>query len=107
MWLQTVTESKLVLPAVQEANKLNDKLLGQEIATLFVKTEDWENGGLVSQRTIFPVLESRFLLKEEEVRSDISRFQSVSRGDVLIYSLLQSFIGGPSHDVSCELNKSF
>lgn len=42
MWLQTVTESKLVLPAVQEANKLNDKLLGQEIATLFVKTEAWE-----------------------------------------------------------------
>ena len=55
-----VTESKLLLLATRQANKLRDELLGQGIATLFRKPADWEDGGLVSQRTILPNLEFRF-----------------------------------------------
>ena len=34
-------------------------------------------------------------------------FPSASGGELLISSSLQSFIGGPGQDVSCELNKVF
>ena len=37
-----------------EANKWRDKLFGKGIATLFRKSADWEDGGLVSQRTTLP-----------------------------------------------------
>ena len=57
-----VTESKLVLLAARQANKSRDELLGQGIETSFGKPADWEDGGLVSQRAIFPELEFRLLL---------------------------------------------
>ena len=50
------------LHTAQQANKLRDELLGQGIATLFRKPADREDGGLVSQRTVFSELEFRFLL---------------------------------------------
>ena len=49
-----VTESELVLLTAQQANKLRDELLGQEILTLLRKPADREDGELVSQRTILP-----------------------------------------------------
>ena len=52
-----VLESKLVLLTAWLVNKLRDELLGQGIVTLLVKSSDSEDGGLVSQRTIFPKLE--------------------------------------------------
>ena len=55
---EPVTQSKLILLAVQQTNKLRDDLLG----TLFVKPADQEDGGLEFQRTIFPELEFRLLL---------------------------------------------
>ena len=51
---QSVTESKLVLLTAGQANKSRGEVLGQGIATLFGKTTDQEDGGLVSQRTILP-----------------------------------------------------
>ena len=57
-----VTKPKLVLLATPEANKLQDELLGQGIVTLFGKSADQEDGGLVSQRTILCKLEFRLLL---------------------------------------------
>ena len=54
-----VTKSKLVLLTTQQANKLRDELLGQGIVILFWKPEDWEDGGLLSQRTILPELKFR------------------------------------------------
>ena len=57
-----VAESKLRPLAESQANKLRNELLGQGIATLFRKPADGEDGGLVSQRTIFPELEFRLLL---------------------------------------------
>ena len=56
-----VTKSKLILLTTQQTNKLRDKVLGQGIATSFRKPADREDGGLVSQRTIFPKLEFRLL----------------------------------------------
>ena len=47
-----VTKSKLILLAIQQANKLRDQLLGQGIMTLFRKPADREGGRLVCQRTI-------------------------------------------------------
>ena len=54
-----VTESKLI---TRQANKSRDKLLGQGMMTLFGKSADQEDGGLVSQRTILPKLEFRHRL---------------------------------------------
>lgn len=59
---KTVTESKLILLATQQDNKLRDKVLGQAIVTLFTKPANRENGGLVSQRNILPELEFGLLL---------------------------------------------
>ena len=61
----TVTKSKLILLPSQQANKSRDKVLGQGIATLFGKPADWEDGRLVSQRTIFTRvrIETPFILK--------------------------------------------
>ena len=39
------------------------------------------------------------------MKPNTSWFPSASGGDVLISFSLQSFTGGPSQDVSCELNK--
>ena len=50
---QHVTESRLEPLTAQQANKSRDKLLEQGIVTLFRKPVDLEDGGLVSQRTIF------------------------------------------------------
>lgn len=58
----SVTESKLVLLTARQANKLTDELLGKGIVTLFIKPADWEDGGLGSQRTMFPKLNSSLLL---------------------------------------------
>ena len=41
-----VTESKLTLLAIRQANKLGDKVLRQGITTLLRKPADQENGGL-------------------------------------------------------------
>ena len=49
MCRENVTESKLVLLAAGQADKLRDELFQQEIATLF-------------QRTTFPKVEFRLLL---------------------------------------------
>ena len=57
-----VTESQLIPLTARQANKLTHELLGQGIATLFGKPADQEDGGLVSQRTIFPDLEFKTLL---------------------------------------------
>ena len=56
-----VTQSKLVLLTLWQANKSRDKLLGQAIVTLFGKPPD-QDVGLMSQRTILPELEFRLLL---------------------------------------------
>ena len=48
-----VTKSKFILLAAWLANKLREKLLGQGMQILFEKSVDWEDGGLVSQRTNF------------------------------------------------------
>ena len=57
-----VTESRLVLFAARQASKSRDEVLGQGIEALFRKPADREDGRLVSQRTILPELEFRFLL---------------------------------------------
>ena len=57
-----VAESKLKLLAPGQADKSRDELLGQGIATLFRKPADGEDGGLMSQRSIWPELEFRRLL---------------------------------------------
>ena len=44
-------------------------MLGQGIDTLFERSADWEDGGLVSQRTILPELVFRFLLHPKERKS--------------------------------------
>ena len=54
-----VTEFKLILLATCQANKLKDKLLGQERVILFKKPAKQEDGELASQGTI---LEFRHLL---------------------------------------------
>ena len=46
--LPTVSASKLTLLTAQQASKLRDKLLGQEMVALFGKLADREAGGLVS-----------------------------------------------------------
>ena len=56
-----VTKSKLILLTAQQANKSRDKSLGQEIRTSFRKSAGQGDGGLASQRTIFPELNSGFL----------------------------------------------
>ena len=45
-----------------QANKVRDELLRQGIATLFGKPADWEDGGLMSPKSILPKLEFRLLL---------------------------------------------
>lgn len=57
-----ITESKLVLLAAEWANKLRDELLRQRIVTLFGKTKDKKDDGLLSQRTTWPEFECSFLL---------------------------------------------
>ena len=54
-------KSKLILLTAQQANKSRDKSLGQEIRTSFRKSAGQGDGGLASQRTIFPELNSGFL----------------------------------------------
>ena len=49
----SVGQSKLVLLATWQVNNWRDELSGQGTETLFGKPADWEDGGLVSQRTIF------------------------------------------------------
>ena len=48
-----VIESKLILLATRQANKLRNKLWRQGIATLFGMSADEKDGRLVSQRTNF------------------------------------------------------
>lgn len=58
----SVTESKVVPLAARQANKSRDALLGQGIVISFKRPADQEDGRLMSQRTILPVLEFRPLL---------------------------------------------
>ena len=58
---RSVTESKLLPLAAQQANKSGDEVLGP-IVTLFRKPADRGDGGLVLQRTILPEVEFRLLL---------------------------------------------
>ena len=50
-------------------------------------------------------IQASFILKREGIKSNISWFPSASRRDVFRSSSLQSFMGGPGQDISCELNK--
>ena len=43
-----ITESKFILLATQQTNKLRGKVLGQQIVTLFRKPQIQEDGGLMS-----------------------------------------------------------
>ena len=56
------TEPKLALHAIWQADKSREELLEQERVTFFGKPADDEDGRLVSQRTIYPKLESKLLL---------------------------------------------
>lgn len=56
---RSLTESKLVLLTAQQANTLRDEMLRQGVVTLFGKTEDQEDGEVLSQRTVLPELELR------------------------------------------------
>ena len=55
------TESKLILLASREATKLR-RVVGARNCDFTGKPMDQENGGLVSQRTVFPKLEFSLLL---------------------------------------------
>ena len=57
-----ITESKLILLTIQEADKSRDEVLEQGIMTLFRNPADRKDGGLVSQRTTLTKLEFGFLL---------------------------------------------
>ena len=46
----------------RQASKSTEMLLGPETVTLFGRPADIKDGGLVSQRTIFPSLEFKHLL---------------------------------------------
>ena len=59
---KVIVKSKLTLLDAWQAKKSRDKMLEQGIVTLFRKPDDWEDGGLVSQRTIFSHLEFNLLL---------------------------------------------
>ena len=59
---RSLTESKLVLLTAQQANTLRDEVLRQGVVTLFGKTEDQEDGEVLSQRTVLPELELRLFL---------------------------------------------
>ena len=56
-----LVESKFVLLASGQVSKLKEEMLGQGIVTLFGKSADPEDGGLVSQRIISLKLEFRLL----------------------------------------------
>ena len=45
--------------SVQQVNVSREEMFGQKLATSFKKPADWEDGGQVSQRTIFLKLEFR------------------------------------------------
>ena len=97
-------------------------MLGPEIATLFKKPADREDGGLMSQRTIWLLgfLFFVFLIEQSgegcgEVKLKKKKrisyckyflFWLDSGRDVLMSSFLQPCTGRPSQDVSCELNKA-
>ena len=55
-------QSKLIVLATQQANKLRDKGLGQGIVILFGKPGDQEDRGLLSPKPISLELEFRLLL---------------------------------------------
>lgn len=57
-----VAVSKFILLAMWQTNKLRDELLRQRIVTLFGKTKDKKDDGLLSQRTTWPEFECSFLL---------------------------------------------
>ena len=72
-----VIESKFLLLTARQANKSRDKVLEQEIATLFGKPAGTKDGGLVDwcpQRTILPKLEFLLLLKGERVWLAVANF---------------------------------
>ena len=49
LWIYTIfTKSKFLLLATQQANKSREELLGQEIVTLFRKSADWGDSGLMA-----------------------------------------------------------
>ena len=62
-----VAEPKLGLLTTQEASQSRGKFLRQGRATLFRKAANRDDGGLVSQRAIFPKLAFRLFLREEGV----------------------------------------
>ena len=72
---------------------------GKEEQLLFRKPGDREDGGLVSQRTIFPELEYKLLLNKKGMGVK-SWFQ-----DVLTSSFLQPFPRETSQEVSYVLKK--
>ena len=52
-------------------------------------------------------IQASFTLKSKGIKSNISWFRSASKGDVFISSSLQSFMGGPDQDISCELKQRY
>ena len=69
-------ESKFVLLASGQARKLKEEMLGQRIVTLFGKSADPEDGGLVSQRIISLKLELRLLSELMVARGGMGRRDS-------------------------------
>lgn len=97
-------------------------MLGPEIATLFKKPADREDGGLMCQRTIWLLGFLFFVFfnrtkwggmwggkAKKKKRISYCKyflFWLDSGRDVLMSSFLQPCTGRPSQDVSCELNKA-
>ena len=50
----SLTKSTLLLLSAQQANQLRDESLGQRIGIFIGKAPDWEDGGLVSPKSIAP-----------------------------------------------------
>lgn len=74
-----VTESRLVLLAVPQANKSREELLSQRIETSFEKTADQEDGGQMLQITILESknhlkIHASFILKGEVVWLVVANF---------------------------------
>ena len=105
LWTNTVIEFRLTLLVTQQSNKR--PLLRQATVTLFEKTanREWWWTHVPKNNLAWIRIQASFILKREGIKSNISWFPSGSRRDVFRSSSLQSFMGGPGQDISCELNK--
>ena len=103
-----VTECKLAVLAARQVSKLRDQLLGQVTATSVGKPADQERRWeiWVPKNHLARVgIQASFILKGKGIKSNLSWTRPAAGENMLVTSRLQSFIGGPGQDVSCELNK--